>query len=92
MQEDSLSGASTHLRQSAGHEGGTSASGGIEPVEARGKVTKQLSGEVKHQIEAGFEFPSTDAVDAWYEPDAYQALIPNRDEAAYVTIVVLDTF
>ena len=59
---------------------------------ARGKVAKQLSGEVKHQIEALFEFPSADAIDAWYESDAYQALIPNRDEAAYVTIVVLDTF
>ena len=59
---------------------------------ARGKVSKQLSGEVKHQIEALFEFPSAEAVDAWYESDAYQALIPNRDEAAYVTAVVLDTF
>ena len=59
---------------------------------ARGKVAKQLSGEVKHQIEALFEFPSAEAVDAWYESDAYQALIPNRDEAAYVTAVVLDTF
>ena len=59
---------------------------------ARGKVAKQLSGEVKHQIEALFEFPSAAAVDAWYESDAYQALIPNRDEAAYVTVVVLDTF
>jgi len=59
---------------------------------ARGKVAKQISGEVKHQIEAIFEFPSADAIDAWYASDAYQALIPNRDEAAYVTIVVLDTF
>ena len=59
---------------------------------ARGKVAKQLSGEVKHQLEAIFEFPSANAADAWYESDAYQALIPNRDEAAYVTIVVLDTF
>ena len=59
---------------------------------ARGKVAKQLNGEVKHQIEALFEFPSAEAVDAWYESDAYQALIPNRDEAAYVTAVVLDTF
>ena len=59
---------------------------------ARGKVGKQLAGEVKHQIEAVFEFPSADAVDNWYESDAYQALIPNRDEAAYVTIVVLNTF
>ena len=59
---------------------------------ARGKVAKQLNGEVKHQIEALFEFPSADAVDAWYASDAYQALIPNRDEAGDVTIVVLDTF
>jgi len=59
---------------------------------ARGKVAKQLSGEVKHQIQAMFEFPSADAIDTWYESDAYQALIPNRDEAADVTIVVLNTF
>jgi uncharacterized protein (DUF1330 family) len=59
---------------------------------ARGKVAKQISGEVKHQIEAMFEFPSADAIDAWYASDAYQALIPNRDEAATVTIVVLDSF
>ena len=59
---------------------------------ARGKVAKQLSGEVKHQIEALFEFPSADAIDAWYGSDAYQALIPNRDEAADVTIVVLNPF
>ena len=59
---------------------------------ARGKVAKQIDGEVNHQIEAIFEFPSADAIDAWYQSDAYQALIPNRDEAADVTIVVLDTF
>ena len=59
---------------------------------ARGKVAKQLNGEVKHQIEALFEFPSAEAIDAWYESDAYQALIPNRDEAAYVTIAVLNPF
>ena len=59
---------------------------------ARGKVSKQLTGEVKHQIEALFEFPSADAIDAWYASDAYQALIPNRDEAAYVTVVVLNPF
>ncbi len=59
---------------------------------ARGKVAKQLSGEVDYQIQALFEFPSTDAIDTWYGSDAYQALIPNRDEAADVTIVVLDSF
>ena len=59
---------------------------------ARGKIAKQLAGEVKHQIEALFEFPSPEAVDTWYTSDAYQALIPNRDEAANVTVVVLDSF
>ena len=32
-------------------------------------------------------FPSIDAIDRWYHSDAYQALIPLRDEAADVTIV-----
>ena len=59
---------------------------------ARGKVAKQRSGEVKHQIEAILEFPSPEDANAWYESDAYQALIPNRDEAAYVTLVMLDSF
>jgi len=71
--------------------GATIASHGGKMV-ARGKVAKQISGEVKHQIEAMFEFPSAEAIDTWYESDAYQALIPNRDEAAYVTIVVLQSF
>ena len=59
---------------------------------ARGKVLKSLSGEVKHQIQALLEFPSADAADAWYASDAYQALIPNRDEAAYVTVAILESF
>ena len=59
---------------------------------ARGKVVKQFSGEVKHQIEAIFEFPSPEEADAWYASDAYQALIPNRDEAANVTLVMLESF
>jgi len=59
---------------------------------ARGKVAKQLCGELDYQIQVVFEFPSEDAIEAWYESDAYQALIPNRDEAAYVTIAVLDSF
>jgi uncharacterized protein (DUF1330 family) len=71
--------------------GATIASHGGKMV-ARGKVVKQITGEVKHQIQAVFEFPSPEAVDTWYASDAYQALIPNRDEAAYVTLVVLDTF
>ena len=59
---------------------------------ARGKVAKQINGHVTHQIEALFEFPSAEAIDTWYASDAYQALIPNRDEAADVAIRVLNPF
>ena len=38
---------------------------------------------------ATFEFPDVDTADAWYQSEAYQALIPNRDEAAGGTIVIL---
>ena len=71
--------------------GATIASHGGKMV-ARGKVAKQLTGEVKHHIQALFEFPSADAIDTWYNSDAYQALIPNRDEAGYVTAAILDSF
>ncbi len=59
---------------------------------ARGKVVKKFSGDVKHQIEAILEFPSPEEATGWYESEAYQALIPNRDEAATVTLVMLDSF
>ncbi len=58
----------------------------------RGKVQKILSGTYHHQIEAVFEFPSVAAIENWYASDAYQALIPIRDEAAHMNIVILERF
>ena len=59
---------------------------------AHGKVAKQLSGEVTHQLETLFEFPIAESIDTWYDSDAYQTLILNRDEAAHVTVAALDSF
>jgi len=49
----------------------------------RGKIDKYLTGDApKHEITAIFKFPSVEKVEEWYASDAYQALIPSRDEAA----------
>ncbi len=66
--------------------GDTMAPHGAQPL-ARGQATKALSGEVDHQLAAVFQFPSLEAIDAWYTSDAYQALIPIRKEGADMTIV-----
>ena len=58
----------------------------------RGKITKVINGDVRHQMEAYFEFPSTDDIDAWYNSDAYQALVGLREEAAHMNISVLEPF
>ena len=59
---------------------------------SRGKLSKTLNGEFKHQIEAVFEFPSEAALDDWYASDAYQALIPLRNEVCDMTLAVLTPF
>lgn len=59
---------------------------------ARGKKQKVLNGDCAHQMQATFEFPSAEAIENWYASDAYQALIPIREEAAHMNIVILDSF
>jgi uncharacterized protein (DUF1330 family) len=59
---------------------------------SRGKIAKVLNGEVAHQMEAVFEFPSEDAIDAWFNSDAYRAIVAIREEAAHMNIVVLSPF
>ena len=58
----------------------------------RGKVTKMLNGEVEHQIEALFEFPSEEALDAWFRSPEYHAIIPLSEEASHMTLAVLSPF
>ena len=55
----------------------------------RGKVSKTLLGDASHQIEAVFAFPSEEVIDEWYNSDAYQAIIPIRDEGCTGEITVL---
>ena len=59
---------------------------------ARGKKQKVLNGDCAHQMQATFEFQSADAIENWYASDAYQALIPIREEAAHMNIVIWDSF
>ena len=40
-----------------------------------------------HQIGAVATFPDVQSVDDWYNSDAYQALIPLREESANVVII-----
>lgn len=48
-----------------------------------------LAGSSPHAIAALLEFPNAAAAKAFYADEAYQALIPLRDEAADVTFVLV---
>ena len=52
-------------------------------------MAKAFLGEPQFQLMATFEFADVETADAWYQSAAYRALIPNRDEAAEGTIVIL---
>lgn len=52
----------------------------------RGKADAALVGQLTHQTVGIIEFADIDAIKAWYESDAYQALIPLRTRAADMTI------
>ncbi len=53
----------------------------------RGKAEGALVGAVNHQVVGIVKFPDMATLNSWHESDAYQALIPLRDEAAEFTIV-----
>lgn len=56
----------------------------------RGKVASVLDGSHGHQLAGVFTFPNQAAVTDWYNSPAYQALIPNRREAADMVFIGLD--
>ena len=58
----------------------------------RGKLVKTLNGELSHHIEALFEFPNSSAIEAWFHSKDYQSLIEVREEAAHMTIAILESF
>ena len=53
----------------------------------RGAFPLVLAGESDETDMVVIRFPDIEAIDGWYRSEAYQALIPNRDEAADVVIV-----
>lgn len=53
----------------------------------RGERVAVLGGEHRHRDTVVIRFPSVEAVDAWYQSDAYQALIPLRLAAADVDLI-----
>ncbi len=65
----------------------TFATHGGEPV-LRGQFDTVLAGEDDHDMVGIVRFPDRNALSSWYDSDEYQALIPLRDEAAEMTLVV----
>lgn len=48
----------------------------------RGKVERPLNGDADHAIVVIAKFPSNEALNDWYDSDAYQPLKALRDEGA----------
>lgn len=54
----------------------------------RGQRADILAGQHEHFDTVVIRFPDADTVDAWYQSTAYQALIPLRQQAAVLDLVV----
>ena len=53
----------------------------------RGKQLKVLGGEYQHSSTVVIRFPSIEALNNWFNSDAYQALIPLRKQAANIDLI-----
>ena len=49
-----------------------------------------VEGEVEHPRTVILEFPSREAFRAWYDSDAYQAILPLRLESTPGTLIVVN--
>ncbi|MBO6638200.1 MAG: DUF1330 domain-containing protein [Roseitalea sp.] len=67
----------------------TAAAHGGMPL-LRGKVGKALAGPASHDLAAIAAFPDMAALEAWHASDAYQAIIPLRNQAADMTIIAYE--
>lgn len=57
----------------------------------RGKAGGALTGgEVGHQMTGIASFPSLEELRSWYASDAYQAIVPLRDQAADIAITAYE--
>lgn len=59
-------------------------------VAAGGKLARVLNGGRSGSAFVLLKFPDQEAVGKWYDSDAYQALIPDRNKAADVTFLSYD--
>ena len=59
-------------------------------VITKGKMSRQLAGKSDYQNVAIVGFPDKESLDGWFESEAYQKLIPLRDQAADILLVSYD--
>ena len=52
----------------------------------RGQLVKILAGQHEHDLVVVIEFSDQSTLDAWYNSEKYQSIIPLRDKAADVVI------
>ena len=57
-------------------------------VAIRGKVCEALAGTADHAMSAVIKFPDIAAAKSWYASDAYQQIIPLREEASDMSLVL----
>ena len=66
----------------------------LEPFGAkflvRGGAFTTVEGDMPIDLIIVLEFPSRDAAEAWYQSDAYQAVLPIRLAAARSQLVIVD--
>ncbi|MCU7797668.1 MAG: DUF1330 domain-containing protein [Candidatus Thiodiazotropha sp. (ex Myrtea spinifera)] len=56
----------------------------------RGKLTSVLSGSHNHNDTVVIRFPNLDSVNNWHDSTQYQSLVPLRQEAAEMDLLVYE--
>ena len=68
----------------------------LTPFEARvvfrGQLASVLAGEQEHELIVVIEFADNTSLQAWFDSDKYQSIIPLRDEAADVIISTYESY
>ena len=59
-------------------------------VAMRGRKSGVIQGEMKYDIVTVLNFPTIEDAHGWYNSDAYQALIPQREAASTMNIVLYE--
>ncbi len=60
-------------------------------VICRGRMVKVLSGEHSHTDTVVIRFPDAGSAVGWYASEDYQALIPLRQQAADIVLVIYES-